>query len=317
MEKIVWSELLKNAAKICIVGHVKPDGDCIGSCLGLRNYLFDCFPDLHVDVYLETYRDVYQYMRFAEEVLHEETPKCVYDLGIALDCSEGRIGAGKGCFASAGKTVCIDHHISNVGFADVNLILPHASSTAEVLCGLFEMEKISKETAECLYTGISHDTGIFKYSNTSGRTMRIAADLMEKGVDFTRILNETILEQEYRKNRFFGFCLYQSQRILDGFCIWSSVSREQMEQMGVSDRDTSGIVEKLRDTKGADCAFFLYETEPNLYRVSMRSKGKIDVSRICGQFGGGGHVQAAGCSIAGTPEQIAAMVSEEIKKQML
>lgn len=314
---MTWNNLLEDAHAVCITGHTKPDGDCIGSCLGLRNYLSDCWPHLKADVYLDEYPAVYEYMRYENEVLHREKEGVSYDLFIALDCASlDRIGTGRSYFASATRTVCIDHHISNEGYAGTNLIVSEASATAEILYGLFDKEKISRQTAECLYTGIAHDTGIFKYSNVTGNTMRAAADLIDRGIDFYWILNHTILEKEYKQNRFSGFCLYQSSRILDGLCVWSGVSREQMDELGVTASETNGIVEKLRDTKGADCAFFLYETEPQVYKVSMRSKAKIDVSRICVRFGGGGHVRAAGCTMSGTPEQIMEQIAAEIQKQL-
>ncbi len=317
------SEILDNAKTVCITGHVKPDGDCIGSSLGLCNYLKDCYPQLEVDVYLDSYSPVYEYLRYEKEVRHEEVEGKVYDLFISVDSAEfDRIGAGRSYFMTAKRTVNIDHHVSNPKYAQLNHVVSTASAASEVLYDLFDKDKISKETAECLYTGISHDTGIFKYSNVTGNTMRAAADLIDKGIDFAWILNHTILEKEYAQSRFSGFCVYNSHPILDGKCVWAVATQKQMEEIGVTVQDTGGIVERLRDMKGADCAFFMYESSPDVYRVSMRSKVIVNVNQICAQFGGGGHVHAAGCTIdlksgqIHTVEDIVNCLAELIQKQL-
>lgn len=316
-----WNDILENEKSVCITGHVKPDGDCIGSCLGLCNYLKDCYPQLEVDVYLDSYPAIYEYMRYEDKVCHEEVEGKVYDIFISVDSAEfDRIGTGRSYFTTAKKTVNIDHHVSNPKYAQINHVVPTASAASEVLYELFEKDKIKKETAQCLYTGIAHDTGIFKYSSVTGNTMRAAADLIDKGIDFAWILNHTILEKEYVQSRFSGFCIYNSHQILDGFCVWASVDKRQMEEIGVTEQQTAGIVERLRDTKGADCSLFLYEKTPSVYRVSMRSKAIVDVNKICGYFGGGGHVHAAGCTIelasGETVEDIVNIIAAKIQEQL-
>ena len=136
---------------------------------------------------------------------------------ITLDVSDkNRIGVAEEAYETAKKRVCIDHHISNRGLGDVNEIRPDASSTCEVLYTLLEEEKVSKAVAEAIYTGMVHDTGVFQYSCTSPETMRIAAKLMEKGIPFTKIVEESFYEKTYVQNQILGRCLMESILLMDG-----------------------------------------------------------------------------------------------------
>ena len=182
-KKIDLKELLKEKKKIALGGHVRPDGDCIGSVMGLYLYLKQEYPHIQTDVYLEKIPETFRLIKGTDEVRSEvnnnETP---YDLFICLDCADPmRLGFSSSVFENAKETVCIDHHISNESFADLNYIVPDASSTSELVVTLLDEEKISKESAEALYMGIAHDTGVFRYSCTSPETMENAAKLMRKG----------------------------------------------------------------------------------------------------------------------------------------
>ncbi len=317
MKNDFFETLLAGIKKVCITGHVKPDGDCIGSCLGLKNYLADNFPDIQVDVYLDEYTDKYSYMRFEDQVKDTDTALKFYDMFISLDCAEKeRIGKGKNFFSNADKTVNIDHHVSNPGYAQINHICPDASACAEVLYQLFDKEKISKETAACLYTGIAHDTGIFKYNNVTGDTMRAAADLIDRGIDFYTIISDTILAKTYVQQMMLAEALQNAVVLLNGKCIYSYIRQKTMEIHGATQLDMSGIVEKMRDTEGVECAVFAYETAPEVYKVSFRSKNKVNVNRIASQFGGGGHVHAAGCTISATCHDIINGISGLIQQQL-
>ena len=160
-KKIDLKELLKEKKKIALGGHVRPDGDCIGSVMGLYLYLKQEYPHIQTDVYLEKIPETFRLIKGTDEVRSEvnnnETP---YDLFICLDCADPmRLGFSSSVFENAKETVCIDHHISNESFADLNYIVPDASSTSELVVTLLDEEKISKESAEALYMGIAHDTG--------------------------------------------------------------------------------------------------------------------------------------------------------------
>lgn len=310
-------EILGGAKRIAVMGHVRPDGDCVGSCMGLYHYLKENMPECRVQVYLEDFSESLRFMKDSEQILADYDGG-KYDLAIALDSGdEGRIGAGKEAFAGADRRVCIDHHISNRGYGDAAFVEPQASSTSEVLFYMMDPEKIGRAAAECLYTGLVHDTGIFCHSNVTEKTMRAAGALVAKGIPFTRIIRETFQEKTYVQHQITGRALLESILFFDGKCIFTSVTRKEMEFYQVTPKDLDGIVDQLRQTKGVECAIFLYETAAQEYKVSMRSNDYVDVSRIAADFGGGGHVRAAGCTMTGSVHDVINNISEKIEKQLL
>lgn len=309
------SEKIQTAETIAIAGHVRPDGDCVGSCMGLYNYIIENYPEKKVTVYMENCGDGFSYishMEDAKDVCGQEKP----DLFILLDVSDvARIGVAGELFASCENTLCIDHHVSNTGIAKENIIEPHASSACEVLYDLLDEDKISKSVAEALYTGIIHDSGVFKYASTSEHTMNIAGKLMSKGIDFQTIIDEGFYAKSYRQNQIMGRALLESIVFFDGKCIFSAVTAKDMEFFGVEAKDLGGIVEQMRLTDGVECAIFLYEIGNLEYKVSLRSKKYLDVNKIAGYFGGGGHVRAAGCTLKGTVHDVINNIAERIEQE--
>lgn len=307
-------EKIEAANSIAIAGHVRPDGDCVGSCMGLYNYIKDNYKEKTVSVFLEDTGDSFSYISRMDEVKHEALNEAV-DLVVLLDVSDvARIGVAFDLFKGCDNTLCIDHHISNPGLAKENIIEPYASSASEVLFKLLDEKKISKAVAEAIYTGIIHDSGVFKYSSTSADTMNIAGKLMNKGIDFSSLIDDGFYSKSYRQNHILGKALLESVLFLEGKCIFSVVSKADMEFYGVTSKDLGGIVEQLRLTDGVECAIFLYETEHLEYKVSLRSKKYLDVNKIAGYFGGGGHVRAAGCTMEGTVHDVINNIAERIEQ---
>ena len=308
------SERIESVNSIAIAGHTRPDGDCVGSCMGLYNYLKENYPNKEVTVYLEDTGKAFSYINRIDEAVDADDEEKQVDLFILIDTSDLlRIGVAIKLFENAKSTICIDHHISNPGIAMENIIVPNASSAAEVLYDLLDEEKISKETAEALYTGIIHDSGVFKYVSTSEHTMNIAGKLMSKGIDFQTIIDDGFYAKTYAQNQIMGSALLESIRFFDGKCIFSVVTAREMEFFGVTTKDLGGIVEQMRLTEGVECAIFIYEVEPLTYKVSLRSKKYLDVNKIAGYFGGGGHVRAAGCMCKGTPHDVINNIAERIE----
>ena len=311
----ILDEMLEGKKSIVILGHVNPDGDCIGSCLGLYNYLKENYEGLEVSVYLEKMGVKFSYLSGYNDVHTEYDGTKTFDLCITSDASDvPRLGAFAPYRETAKDTFCIDHHITNKGLCRVNVIESGASSASEVLFGLLDQDKISKAVAECLYTGIAHDTGVFKYSNTSRKTMDIAGFLMEKGIDFPKIIDESFFAKTYGQAKLHGRALLDSVRILDDRCIYTVVTTDELKEYGCTVKATDGIVDQLRVIEGAEVVFLLYETgNPDEYKVSLRTNSEVDVSRIAQSFGGGGHVKAAGCTMTGKPEEIAEKIHVHIK----
>lgn len=313
----ILTDVLKDKKTVVILGHVNPDGDCIGSCLGMYNYLTENFTELDVSIYLESMGVKFGYLKGYDQVKKQFEPEKTFDLCITLDASDvPRLGAFAPYLESAGDSLCIDHHITNQGLARTNVIESGASSACEVLYGLLEEDKISKAVAECLYTGIAHDTGVFKYSCTSKKTMEIAGRLIDTGIDFPRIIDNSFYMRTYGQTRVHGQAMLNSVLFMDGRCIYTVVTQKQLKENGCTVKSTDGIVDQLRVVEGVECAILLYETgNPSEYKVSLRTNTDLDLSRIAAAFGGGGHVKAAGCTITGTVEEIIGKLSKQIVLQ--
>ena len=310
-------EVMQGAESVAILGHIRPDGDCIGSCLALYNYIETYFPEIQVKVYLQDFMPEFLMLKNADKIEHDYSEDKVYDICFSLDSADkARHGEYVNYFDTAKKTVGIDHHISNQGFAQEHLIISDASATAEIVYELIGKEHLTKEIAECLYLGIAHDTGVFQYSNASPKTFRAVADLLETGIDGSKIVDETFYQKSYVQNQIMGKTLMESTLLMNGKVIVGVVSREDMSVYGVTPKALDGIVSQLRYTRGVEVAIFLYELEQQRYKVSMRSNGKVDVSKVAGYFGGGGHVKAAGCEISGSHHEIVKNLSSHIEFQL-
>lgn len=308
---------LKQAKTVAIGGHIRPDGDCFGSCMGLYQYIKNSYPDIKVDVYLEPVPDCFHMFDVVNEILHEINEDKMYDLFISLDCaSVDRLGFSQCLFEKAKATLCVDHHISNQGFADDNYIVSEASSTSELVYNLIDKNAITTEIAECLYVGIVHDTGVFQYSSTSPETMEAAAELMRKNIRANEIIDKTYYEKTYVQNLMLGKALQESQLLLDGKVIASYIMRETMDANGIKPSDLEGIVSQLRVTQGVEVAIFMYELAKDEFKVSLRASGDVNVSKVAQYFGGGGHVKAAGLTMTGAAQEITQKLLEQIQTQL-
>lgn len=310
-------ERIADAKAIGIAGHIRPDGDCVGSCLALYNYVRKQFPDKQIDCYMETVPKTFHFMTGTEQIKSEYEADVEYDLFVSLDSSSiDRLGEAQKYFSSAKETLCIDHHISNTAFGEHNIVNAQASSTCEVLFEQLEPEKITLDIATALYIGIIFDTGVFKHTNTSRRTMEIAGFLMEKGVPYSRLIDECFYQRTNTQTQLLGRTLLASMRVLDGKCIFSVVTRRILDFYNASTEDLDGIIDELRVTKGVEVAILMHEQDEQKFKVSMRSNGNVDVSKIAMFFGGGGHVKAAGCTMSGTYRDVINNLTLHIEKQL-
>lgn len=308
---------LADADTVAIAGHVRPDGDCVGSCLATYNYIRTYFPHVKADLYLEPIPNIFKFLKNSEEIKNECPDDRSYDLFIAQDCGDAnRLGMAAKYFESAKHTICVDHHVSNQNFAEHNYIFPDASSTCELIFELLPEERIDRDIAECIYTGMVHDTGVFQYSCTSRKTMEIAGRLMERGINFSKIVEETFFTKTYNQNRIMGLALQKSKLHFDGKCISSVITKKEMEEYDVLPKHLDGIVSQMRSTKDVEVAIFLYELEDGEFKVSTRSREYVDLSVIAVKFGGGGHVRAAGFSMSGDPDSIIEQILCEVSGQL-
>ena len=309
-------ELLEGAREVALGGHIRPDGDCVGSVMSIYQYIKKNMSNVEVKVFLETPSSVFNCVREIEEIDSNMDTLHEYDIFIALDCTDDRLGKAEPIFKRAKKKINIDHHVSNSGCGDINIVVPDASSTCEVVYELMDPEKLDAEIAKALYIGMIHDTGVFKYSNTSPKTLNIAAKLISYGFDFPKIIDETFYEKTYIQTLICGRAVSESVRFMDEKCIFSVVDKPMMEFYGVGPKDLDGIINQLRTIKGVECAIFMYQTGSMEYKVSMRSNGYVNVATVAAFFGGGGHVRAAGCTMKGTVHDVINNLSTQIALQM-
>lgn len=312
----IFLDKIDKAKSIAIIGHINPDGDCVGSCLGLYNFICDNYEGKTVNVFLQPVADKFKFLKGAADVKNYAESH-IYDLAVSLDCGDtDRHGEFAGIFASARDSICLDHHRSNTGFGNYFYLDADASSTCEVLYRHIDKMTISLECAECLYLGIVHDTGVFKYPATSEETMTIAGKLISKGVRTQYIIDETFYKVSHNQNRLTGKVLLSSRLYLDKKVIAACISKEMFEEFNTTKDDTDGIIDKLRVTDGVEVAILAYQKSDDIYKFSFRSISYVDVSKIAVSLGGGGHMRAAGVDVKGdydkTLTKILGMIEEQL-----
>jgi len=309
-------EKIEKSSSIAIIGHIRPDGDCIGSCLGLYNYIIDNYQDKNVDVYLQPIMDKFKFIRGTDKIFTQNTEK-IYELAISLDCGDtDRHGEFADIFKNSKDTICLDHHRSNVGFGNYYYCDPDASSACEVLYRHLDADKINYECAEALYLGIVHDTGVFKYPSTSEDTMKVAGKLMSLGARTQYIIDETFYKVNFNQNKLTGQALLDSKLYLDGKVISTCLTLDMFKKYNAQKSDTDGIVDKLRVTDGTEVTVFVYQLSEDVYKYSLRSVSYVDVSKIAVHFGGGGHIRAAGFEARGTYEDNLNIILDMINEQI-
>lgn len=319
----------ENAKRIAITGHTNPDGDCVGSTLALWQMLKRLFPKKECVVFLEKPAPIFEFIEGYDQIicvdegltLPEKVVSTPFDLMFVMDTVIERTGNAQQVIEEAKKVINIDHHISNPGQGDLNVVKTDACACAEVLYELIDFNKQYKEAmdqavAMTIYTGIIHDSGVMQYSNTTPRTLRIVAELIEYGFDFPALIEETFYEKTYIQTQILGRALLEAFPIMDGKCMVSMVDRKTMAFYGADKKDLSGIVNHLRNMKGVEVAIFMYELESQKFKVSLRSRGTVDVAKVSTFFGGGGHVRAAGCTLSGSFYDVINNISAQIELQL-
>ncbi len=313
------NDIIKSSKNILIVSHVNPDGDTLGSMCGIYSAILDNFKKRSDMLVVSKVPAVYEFIPFIDNVktLDDIDKSREYDLVINVDVAAiDRICDGKILFDKAKSTVNIDHHKTNIAYADLNYIDPNASSTGEVLFGCFEnMDwEISLDTAICLYTAILTDTGSFKFDNTRPGTFECVAKLVEIGVQPSDIYRKVYESDSKTLVMFQAHCVSKAKFLDDEKIAYTLVYRKDMEKFSAGDDCMEGLTEKLRAIVTTKVAFVAKEMKSGYTKVSMRSKS-ADVADICGVFGGGGHRLAAGCTIKAPVEEAAKKVLAEIRKR--
>ena len=309
---------IEAAKTIGITGHIHPDGDSVGSCMALYHYIRSTYPEKTVQVYLEKPADNLMVADGFDSIDSDFTkPETPYDLFVVLDCSSAeRFAPAKELVEEAVKTYVVDHHMTNTHFADDGVILPDASSTCEVLYDLIEDDKINRAAATFLYLGIVHDTGVFRFPACTEHTMQIAGRMLTKGVNAQQLIDDSFYRKTYAQNRLIGDAVARSELLLDGKMIYTVVTLDDIAKFGVGPKETEGLIDQLRLTKGIEVAVFARQEDIDTYKISMRAIEKVNVASICASFGGGGHIFAAGCTVKGNLSDYITQISAMILLQL-
>lgn len=312
-------ELVKNCTRIGLTGHENPDGDCTGACCGLALYLRKVMPEAVVDIYLEPpAENLIRNIPGADTIIYEVTGnEEKYDAFIVLDSAPSRVGKPLELYNRAGLKINIDHHRTNPGAGDTECYIDgKASSACELVYNVIDREEIDARIAQALYVGIVTDTGVFQYSNTSESTMRAAGSLMSYGFDHTAVIREVFFERTPKQARVLGTALIKAEPLLDGKLILCCFDKKTMDELGAGRKDLDGISAQLLLTEGADCSVFFHETEPGIWRASMRSLHVTDVSSIAAKHEGGGHLRAAGFTIRTDIHTAIKDITDDIAQQL-
>lgn len=296
-----------------LIMHVSPDGDAIGSACALRLALMAMGKRVQAVCDGDVPR-IYRFLEGAEDIIKPDDAR-VTSAAIAVDCAdEGRMGAADETFAQAKHTANIDHHVTNTMFAQHNAVEAHAAAAAEVVKRLIEQLDVDfgANIATCLFCGLVTDTGNFAYSNTTPDTLFAAGELLQRGADNALINRAVYRSAPVSKRRMLGLGLIKAEYLHSGRVAVCKLTREDFERFNARDEDCEGIIDNLRDVENVEIAMLIREKEPNVYKVSMRAKEYANVCAVAERYGGGGHRLAAGCTVRGELDALAAELTEAL-----
>ncbi|MBC8134951.1 MAG: bifunctional oligoribonuclease/PAP phosphatase NrnA [Fibrella sp.] len=291
---------IAEAERIVLACHVNPDGDALGSLLGLGLGLIA----IGKDVVLLSSDGVPANFVFlpGSETVRTNTDRRDFDLAIVVDSGDlTRIGNARTVVESAPIIMDVDHHVTGAPFGQIQLLDGNAAATAEIVFDLLISlgTEITVPIAENLLCGILTDTGSFRFRNTTPQTFQIASALTAIGASPNPIAEAVFENRSFASQKILGRALEKMQISPDGRVVWSAVTQADFAQTGAADNDTDGVSTQLQSVRGAQVAIFMRETVNGTFRVSLRSKEPFDVSAVAAQFGGGGHKLASGCSLPG------------------
>jgi bifunctional oligoribonuclease and PAP phosphatase NrnA len=309
------SDLIGRNRTFLITAHERLDGDALGSELALFHMLVGMGKEATIynqDVTPENYR----FLPASDRIVRELPPLESIEVAVVLDCSElERVGKEAPRIASVPHMINIDHHISNEGFCEAALIDSQASSTGELICRLASHMgvAVSRQMASCLYTAILTDTGGFRYGNTSRGALLAAADLVAVGAD-PQWISENVYETNSPAKIRLLAAVLPTLTIDEAGSVGSlTVTQQALAAADALPEHTEGFVDLPRSIRGVKIAILYAELPDGRFKLSMRSKGKVNVERVARTFGGGGHVNAAACRMEGTLPDIRRRVLEAIR----
>jgi len=296
----VWQQAIEEigrAQRIGIVGHVRPDGDALGSMVALalaaRNAGKDAVASFGEPFVLG---DEFRFLDQTVLVPPSEFPD---DLDLAIICDTGvldRVGSVGPAIQGASRVLVIDHHVTPGTIGDVRVVDPDAAATTQLVFELLQRLgwEISRPIAEALYTGLVTDTGRFQYSSTSPAVHRIAAELLSAGVEPAPIGQQLYEEAPFGYFKVVSRVLGRARLVEEAGLVWTTLQRDDLREAGIPWEAADALIDLVRLAREAGVACLLKETKPGVLKGSLRSRGDVDVAEIAASFGGGGHRNAAG-----------------------
>lgn len=309
------ADAIGNAATIAIACHVNPDGDALGSLLGLGLAIEAIYPQKKVAFLAQDgVPYIYRFLPASNRITAAGPGEPV-DLAIVVDSGDiKRVGESILPVVSAARNILdIDHHVGEGDFGSVRLLDNRAAATAEIIFDLIHElgAPLNSDIATCLFTGVITDTGSFRFMNVTPRTLRVAAALIEAGASPSLIAENVFDNRPFSATKLMGLALSTLTSTADGRICWATVPHASFEAAKATDEDTEGFINMVRAVRGVEMAMLFREAIPGRVRISLRSTEKIDASVIASHFGGGGHRMAAGCSYTGTVDDaVAALVAD-------
>ncbi|MCW3059723.1 MAG: Exopolyphosphatase-related protein [Capsulimonas sp.] len=294
------AEAIRQARTMVFACHVNPDGDALGSMIGLALAL----APLNKEITLLSADGVPEMYKFlpGSELVRQGSDTSEFDLAIVLDSGDlSRVGDSVlPIVQRAAKTIDVDHHVTANSFGDIRVLNSKAASTSEIVYALVQHMDlpIDKAIATCLFTGVITDTGSFRFQNVTPNTFHVAAALLEHGAPPAYISENVFENRSFAATKMLGATLSTLTSTPDGRVIWAHASLEDFIALGATDEDTEGIVNYVRGVRNAEVGVFFREMPGGSVRISLRSRDTVNVAEIAQQFGGGGHKMAAGCSVA-------------------
>jgi phosphoesterase RecJ-like protein len=291
---------LDNGERILITSHVRPDGDAVCSVLALGLALKELGKQVQM-VLADGVPSDYHHLQHVDQIASRAIPPV--DLVVTLDAAaDDRSGDALRGFD--GIDINIDHHITNTRFAALNFVDPAAVATCAILAELFPELGLQFTPAilDALLTGILTDTLGFRTSNMNPKALRIAADMVEKGADLPALYERALLRRSFTALRYWGAGLSKLQR--EGDLVWTSLSLADRKAADYPSNDDAELINNIAIVEGASVVLLFIEQHDNQVKISWRSQGAVDVSQIAAQFGGGGHVAAAGAVLAGSLDEV-------------
>lgn len=312
------AKIVAESNRIAITSHINPDGDSIGSILGLGLALKQKYEN--VDIFItDTLPSRYDFLPGSEYIKHYHDVKDKeFDLFFVLDCGdEDRIGSSIELLKKSNTVVNIDHHFTNSQFGHINILDPKSSSTCEMIYSVIKGLglKIDEDIATCLYTGIITDSGNFIYDNATDKTHLIAAELLKTNMDKQEIMYHLYQKKSLKNIRFLGYALSNMEIELEGRLALLEISREILNEFDLSTNEIEEVVNYGRDIEGVDISVTLREEDDNKIKLSFRSKSDhVDVSALAKLFNGGGHKKASGATVASSLKEAKAEVINKAKQ---